>query len=592
MNITKHITLLLLVFATSLATAQVSFEAKLSKKTLGVNERLRIDFVMNKDGDNFNAPSFDNFTVVGGPNQSISTSWVNGKRSFKKTYSFFLKPKKRGTFTIEQGTIEIAGQTYKTSPVKVKVTAAVDKPKDPNDPSFIADQSIHLVAEVSNTNPYLNEAITVVYKLYVSPNTGVDNWREIDIPRYNDFWSQSIDVKGLQVQNGTYKGEEYRYVVLRKTVLYPQKTGKLNIEPLTLDISVQVPGSQRDIFGRRVMRSASKTVAAGNRTITVKPLPEENKPVGFTGAVGDFDFTMTSNKNQLKASEALQIKLEVTGKGNLKLFNVPELTLPSALEVYEPEHKESVRTTLSGMQGSISDTYTVVPNYQGKYPIPEVRFSYFDLKSKRYKTITSKDLVVNVTEGPNSASVPISAEGSTNATKQQVRSNGNQFASFKTTSNFDSIASENFFKSALFWWLLALPFLTIPIAIFIRKHSDQRAADVVGNRRRQTQKLARKYLSEAKKVIGNKDTFYNALERALHNYLKSKLKIETSDFNKDKIQELLRKKSVDDNTITAFNALLKSCELARYTPFSNVEMQQDYDKAGHVISTLDKQIKR
>jgi hypothetical protein len=591
MKLQRYIAILLLMLATSLASAQVKFEAKVSKKKLGVNERLRVDFVMNQDGDNFNSPGFENFTVVGGPNQSISTSWVNGKKSFNKTYSFFLAPKKRGNFTIGQATIEIDGETYKTSPVKVAVTAAVDKPKDPNDPSYIADQNIHLVAEVSNTNPYLNEAITVVYKLYVSPNTGVDNWREIDIPRYNDFWSQNIDVKGLKIQNGTYKGEDYRYVVLRKTVLYPQKTGKLNIEPLTLDISVQVPTSQRDIFGRRMMRSASKTVAAGNRTITVKPLPELDRPTGFTGAVGEFDFKVTANKNELKATEALQVNLEVTGKGNLKLFEIPKLTVPSSLEVYEPEHSERVRTNLSGMQGTISDAYTVVPNYQGKYPIPAVSFSYFDVKSKRYKTITSDELIVNVTEGPTNVNTPVTSDVNVQS-KQHVVSTGNQFSSFKTTSNFISTTSHDFFKSTLFWILLLVPFLMIPIAIFIRKRNEERAADVMGNRVRQADKLARKYLSEAKKAMGDKEAFYNALERALHNYLKSKLKIETSDFSKEKIQELLTQKSVTSTSILEFNELLKSCELARYTPFSNVEMQQDYEKAARVITTLDKQIKR
>ena len=199
---------------TSFASAQVTFEAKVSKKKLGVNERLRVDFVMNKDGDNFNPPNFENFMVVGGPSQSINNSWVNGVRTYSKTYSYFLAPKKRGKFTIGQSTIEIDGETYKTLPVSIEVTAAVDKPKDPNDPNYIASQNIHLVAEVSKTNPYLNEAITVVYKLYISPNTGVDTWRELDNPRYVDFWSQNINVKELKLVNSTYNGEDYRYVVL------------------------------------------------------------------------------------------------------------------------------------------------------------------------------------------------------------------------------------------------------------------------------------------------------------------------------------------------------------------------------------------
>lgn len=575
----------------SFASAQVTFEAKVSKKKLGVNERLRIDFVMNKDGDNFNPPSFENFTIVGGPSQAINNSWINGVRTFSKTYSYFLAPKKRGKFTIGQSTIEIDGETYKTLPVSIEVTAAVDKPKDPNDPNYIASQNIHLVAEVSKTNPYLNEAITVVYKLYISPNTGVETWRELDNPRYADFWSQNINVKELKLVNSTYKGEDYRYVVLRKTVLYPQKTGKLNIEPLTLDVKVQVPTNRRDIFGSRLLKTVHRTVAAGNRTINVKPLPEAGRPLDFSGAVGDFDFEITTNKDKLKATEALQARVRVSGKGNLKLFELPKLTLPSSLEVYEPEHKENVSTNLSGMQGSISDDYTIVPSYQGKYPIPSVSFSYFDLKTKSYKTITSNEIVVDVTEGPvnREESNNESTVGSTN--KQPVSQANNQFLSFKTSTKFVPREPTYFFKTKLFWSLLLAPFLAIPIAIFVRNKKEERANDIVGNKIRTANKLARRYLGEAKKSLGQKEAFYNALERALHNYLKSKLNIETSDFSKDKIAELLTQKKVTNDTRDSFISLLESCELARYTPFSNVEMQQDYDKAANVILAIDKQIR-
>ncbi|MCK0179448.1 BatD family protein [Flavobacteriaceae bacterium S0862] len=573
---------------TCFASAQVTFEAKVSKKKLGVNERLRIDFVMNKDGDNFMPPSFENFTIVGGPSQTISTQWLNGVKKSSKTFSYFLAPKKRGKFTIGQSTIEIDGEIYKTVPVTIEVTAAIDKPKDPNDPNYIASQSIHLVAEVSKTNPYLNEAITVVYKLYISPNTGVETWREIDNPRYTDFWSQNINVKELKLVPSKYNGEDYRYVVLRKTVLYPQKTGKLNIEPLTLDVKVQVPTNRRDIFGSRLVKMVNRTVAAGSRTINVKPLPEAGKPLDFSGAVGSFDFEVSTNKSELKATEALQATVKVSGKGNLKLFELPKLTLPSSLEVYEPEHSEKVSTNLSGMQGQIIDNYTIVPSFQGKYPVPSVSFSYFDLKTKSYKTITSKEIVINVNEGPIN-----NVENNTSTfTKQPIAQSGGQFLSFKTTTNFTPVESSYFFKSKLFWTLLLVPFLAIPLAIFLRHKKEERDSDIVGNKVRTANKLAKKYLGEAKKTLGNKEAFYNAMERALHNYLKSKLHIETSDFSKDKIEELLTNKSVNNSVVIEFIDLLKSCELARYTPFSNVEMQQDYSKAARVISIIDKQIKR
>jgi len=590
MKLIKNILLFIIILSTSISAAQVTFEAKVSKKKLGINERLRIDFVMNEDGDNFNPPSFENFTVIG-PNQSISNSWLNGERSYSKTYSYFLVPKKRGTFTITQATIEIDEKTYKTLPLKIEVTAAVDKPTNPNDPNYVASENIHLVTEISKTNPYLNEAITVVYKLYASPNIRLSNLRELDNPRYNDFWSQNIAIKELKLENGSYKGEDYHYVVVRKMVLYPQKTGKLELEPLSLNISVDVPTNRRDFFGSRVMQTVHKTVATPNRIITVKALPETGKPDNFTGAVGDFNFKVATTKNELKATEALQAIIEVSGKGNLKLFKLPRLTLPSSLEVYEPEHVEKVSTNLNGMQGKISDSYTIVPSYQGKYPIPNILFSYFDLKTKQYKTISSKELIINVTEGPTNSNSPSKSTTVTANNKKQIVLSNEQFSSFKTKSNLVSISHKHFFKTKLFWSVLLIPFLAIPIAIFIRKKKGERDRDVIGMKVRRANKLARKYLSEAKKALGNKEVFYNALERALHNYLKAKLNIETSEFSKEKIQELLLEKSIDEDTIIEFNDLLKSCELARYTPFSNVEMQQDYDRAARVISTIDKQIR-
>lgn len=587
MKIIKHISLLIILFASSVAFAQVKFEAKVSKNKLGVNERLRIDFEMNQDGDNFNPPSFSDFTVIGGPNQAVSNSWINGVRTYQKTYSYFLAPKSQGSFTISQATINIDGETYKTTPIKVEVTSAIEIPKDPNDPEYLANESIHLVAEISKTNPYLNEAITVVYKLYVSPTTGVDNWQYIDNPRYNDFWSQNIDIQRTKVQMGTYNGEQYRYLVLQKTVLYPQKTGQLDIEPLTLDIAVQVPTNRRNIFGGQIMAQVNRTVSAGKKTINVKELPENGKPIGFTGAVGNFDFKVSTTKTQLDASESLQATVEVTGNGNLKLFNLPKLTLPSSLEVYEPEHNESVRTESAGMQGRIADTYTIVPQYKGKYPIPSISFSYFDPKTETYKTLNSNEIVIDVLEGPASGSVA----GNTSNTKQQVVLNKDQFAFIKTKTNFSPTTSTYFFKTPLFWSALLLPLLAIPLAIVIRRKKADRDADVYGNRIRKADRLAKKYLSHAKKVLGKKEEFYIALEKALHNYLKAKLHIETSELSKDRINELLLERGVETETMADFNSIMLNCDLARYTPITAVTMQEDYEKAAKTISLIDKQVR-
>ncbi len=589
MKLKKNISILLLLLVSTFAIAQVKFEAKISKKKLGVNERLRVDFEMNQDGDNFNPPSFSNFTVVGGPNQSVSNSWVNGVRTYKKIYSYFLAPKKRGTFTISQATIEIEGETFKTTPIKVEVTAAVDIPKDPNDPNYVASNKVHLIAEISKTDPYINEAITVVYKIFISPDIAADNLNEIDMPRFNDFWSNNINTQNEKVTNTTYKGEDYRYLVYKKVVLYPQKSGKLKIEPLSLNVSLRVPTNRRDIFGSRLMTRVNKTVSSGTRFINVKALPEEGKPIDFTGAVGRFNLDVSASKTALDATESLQVKVNVAGKGNLKLFKLPKLSLPSSLEVYEPEHSEKVRTNLSGMNGSISDSYTVVPQFKGKYPIPSISFSYFDLKTETYKRLSSDEIVINVLNGPSSTSSDTNNNALVNNNKQAVVTNRDQFSFIKTKTNFLSIKPAYFFKTGLFWSLLLAPFLAIPLAIITRKKKAIRDADIRGNRIRKADKLARKYLSSAKKSLGKKEDFYIALEKALHNYLKAKLHIETSDFSKDKIIGLLKEKQVEDSVVNDFIGIIKNCELARYTPIDHVTMQEDYEKAAKTISLIDKQ---
>jgi hypothetical protein len=580
----KFLILSILFFTGLSLQAQVRFEAKVSKNKLGVNERLRVDFEMNQDGDNFRPPSFDGFTVVGGPNQAVSNRWINGDRTYSKTYSYYLQPNSRGRKTIAQAEITVDDKIYKTTPVDVEVTAAVEKPTDGDDSELIASDNLHLVAEVSDATPYLNEGITVVYKLYVSPRISVSNFREVDSPKFSDFWSQNIEIRELRPENGEYQGEPYRYVVLKKAVLYPQKTGELELEPLTLSVSVDVPSDRRDIFGSRIYKTINKTVAAGTRTIDVKPLPD-GKPAGFTGAVGKFSMDVSTTKEKLKASESLEAKVEIRGNGNLNLFELPALEVPSSLEMYSPERIENVTTTLNGKQGSIIDNYTIVPTRKGQYPINPLNFSYFDPQSETYKSLSSQEIVIEVEEGPATGGNVVAGNN-----RQSVNLPSEQFRFIKTSTNLKPLDQQAFFRSWTFWGSLFLPFAAIPLFILFGKRREAKAADVTGNRRKKADRLARKYLSEAKKNLGDQQSFYESLERAMHNYLKAKLHIQTAEMSKERISEILREKNVADETSTEFIEVLKSCEFARYTPASNTAQHEDYEKAVKVISKLDKDL--
>jgi hypothetical protein len=498
-------------------------------------------------------------------------------------------PLQKGNLVIKQAVIEFNGQLYKTAPIRVTVTNPVQQQADPNDPNapqISADNNIYLVADISKTNPYINEPITVVYKLYFSYNIGITNWRELDKPKYNDFWSQNIDIKQLVAEEGMFKGQRYRFVTLRKTVLYPQKSGRLKIEPLALDIDVQLPTNRRDMFGRVMITEGNKRVSAGTKTITVKPLPEAGKPIGFTGAVGNFDFKVRPTKTNLKNGESLDLVVSVSGKGNLKLFDLPKPVAPNALEMYDAVHKEQVNTGLSGMTGKIMDSYTIVPQYKGKYPIKPMQFSYFDLGSGTYKTITSEEILINVLDGPTASEVVASNTGGNKNKIEKLE----QFKFIKLKTELGPLKQQDFFGSLWYYLLLLLPFIALPILVLLRKRKEALDGDVTGNRIRMNNRLAKKYLSEAKKQIDNKEPFYVALEKAMHNFLKAKLHIETSEMSKDNIQELLLSRNANPETVTDFIALTENCELARYAPASSTSIQNDFDKAVVIISALEKQI--
>ena len=569
--------------------AQVSFDAKVSKKRLGLNERLRIDFEMNENGDNFNPPPFKNFQIISGPQQAVSRSWVNGVQSFSKTYTYFLTPRSKGNFTIGQAEVTINGEIYKTSPIEIEVTNAVKKPNDPNNVEGQIDGNIHLVAEVSNPNPYLNEGITIIYKLYFRNPISVSDVSELETPSYGDFWSHLIKIGRAEINmRGTFKGESYNEVVWRKAVLYPQKSGNLILEPLTLDLTLSLPSNRRDLFGRRILTQSQKTITTGEKVIKVKDLPKKNKPENFSGAVGKFDFDLILSKNALKASESFQAKIKVRGKGNLNLFNLPSINVPNTLEVYEPEHNEKVKVTLTGIQGSVEDSYTIVPEFQGKYPIPSIEFIYFDPELEAYKTLFSQELIVDVYDGPTSG-LP-SVNNSLSKSKNSIVPNDSSFRFIKLDTKLQQKNQKIFWRSYLFWALLFIPIVLIIASILIKKYILNQKEDLTTRKQKRAQQLAKKYLSSAKKVIQDKAKFYEALERALHNYLKAKLKIETTELSKSKIQKLLNDKGIDKQISSQYVEVIENCERARYAPGSSINTKEDLEKSGELISKIDRQI--
>ena len=586
MKLKFYISLFICLLSISLVAQEATLKAKVSKNKLGVNQRLRIEFSIDKQGgDNFSPPKFTNFRVVGGPSQSVSQSWINGKVTFSQSYTYIIQPKRKGAFSIASASIKIGGKFIKSEPVKVIVLDAIEIPKNPNDPNYVAQQNIHLVAEISKANPYVGEGIYVEYRLYVSENVSVYDTSISEAPKYNGFWNQDIKVNGFPVKMGKYNGENYRYIVLQKALLIPTKTGKLSIDPMRMDIVIGVPSGRADFFGNAITKNIRREFASTKKIIRPKSLPLEGKPANFAGAVGDFDFSVALSKDILKANETSQVQIKISGKGNLKLFELPTVETPAELEMYQPERKERVRVNASGISGAVTDTYTVVPLYKGKYKIPSISFSYFNPKEKKYKTIATEDFFVDVQEGKELITLDTSS-----VRKQEVVSTGKNFRYIATKTKFITAKKIDFFKSNLFYVLFLLPLIAIPIGVFIGKKNEERSNDIMGNKTRKAEKLAKKYLSKAQKQLGKKEAFYEALERALHNYLKAKLGVETAEISKERITEILKGKNVEAATIHQFIEVLKNSDFARYTPFTATEMKEEFERAKAVIVQLDKQL--
>lgn len=588
--------------------AQVQFVTQISRDKIGINEVLEVRFVMNVDGNHINPPNFSNFQVVGGPMQSYNSSWVNGKTSRTVSVGYFLQPTKKGKITIGSATMEYEEKTYKTQPVTIEVGDAIaQQPRQQTHRSrtaqslwdeFFGDQrepvqqpqlpqnlgqGIHLVAHVNKSSAFINEPITIEYRLYVSYYSSANNMQVINMPKFNNFWNHILENKEQRIQEGTYKGKVYRYIVLQKGILLPQKEGNLTIDPMELEILVENPTGRYDVFGRPEMDRGMKKFSSGAQTINVKPLPLQNKPENFDGAVGKFTFTKSVNKTTTKANEPIELYLTVKGQGNLQLINLPTPIVPNALEIYEPETIDKISNNLStGMEGSRTYKYVIVPQYKGKYTIEPISFSYFDTETKSYKTITTEETIIDVAEGP---------ELPTNGPEREEILKTNEFQPNRTNIQIDASNGWDLANNDYFLWFVGLPLLAIPTVLVFGKVRSAQNADVEGLAQKKSNKLVKKYLSTAKKELGNKEAFYEALEKCLHNFLKASFKMETKDMSNDTIEELLHNHAIDQDTIQQFFHIKANCEMARYAQFTATDQQSDYQNAAQVIQSIDKQLK-
>lgn len=609
------------IFLTLLVYADdISFTAKANRNKVAVGETVQITYTINSSGNNFKAPAFNGFRVVGGPNQSSSFQWINGKTSQSLSFSYILLAEKEGSYIFKGATVEVGGKTYTSNEISIEVVKGNPQqqqqhrqqqaqpkynpffdPFDPFDP--FANQSqqepqqtqdlkeqIFLKVNVDKKSAYIGEQITATYKIYTRVDIVSNNVKKL--PALNGFWSQDIDNKGqAQLVKEYVDGEQYYVAELKKTILFPQRTGTLEIDPMEMDIVVRLRNNSRSrsifdqFFGS--YQDVAYTIKSKPVKIQVKALPEKNKPESFNGAVGKYQLESKINKTKLKTNEAITLSYTLSGKGNIKLVEVQKPEFPNDIESYDPKIKDNINVSASGVTGSRTFEYLLIPRHQGIYTIEGLNFSYFNPESEKYEKLRTEDLVIEVEKGDNEDAVV-----SSGVSKQDIQLLGSDINFIKTETKLEQKKSY-FIGSALFYILWLLPLIIFISAWIIRNRYIESQKDTAKVNFKQANKIAAKHLAQAKKQLeaNAAKVFYEEVFKALYDYISYKLNIDKSQLNKEIIKEKLQEKKVNMQTIQYLIDTLDQCEFARFAPSAALPMQQIFKQAEQSIHQLEEVIK-
>lgn len=570
-----------------------------------MDKPFQLVYSINANGKDLRVPEFTNFDVLAGPFESHSQSvqFINGKSSssVSVSYTYTIQAQKTGTFTIPSASITVDGKKVTSNGVAIKVL-----PADANVPASkgqgnqggqasISGDNLFIRTEVSKTNVYEQEAILVTYKLYTlvdivqcNPKNTVD---------FNGFMKQELDQpanKQMALEN--YNGRNYGTFVLYKVLLYPQHSGVIQIDKWNFEavVRVQNKAAQRSIFDDFFdsYTNVSKYITAPAVKINVNALPTANKPSSFNGTVGHFSLNSNITASQVKANDAVTLKMTVAGSGNMKIIKNPVIKFPDGFELYDPKVTNNFKTEASGVSGTKTIEYLFIPRHSGNFEIPSAEISYFDTQEKTYKTLRTPVYKLNVLKGEGNET-PIVAGNYFDVL--DVKQIGKDIRFIQTNKFKISKEEEPIFATLICWLMYLIPLLiSLMLFIFFRKQVKENAnISLVKNKK--ANKVAQKRLKLAQKLLkeGNKDSFYEEVQKATWTYLSDKLSIPVSSLTKERVEEELTELKVESIIINQFIQILNTCEFARYAPNSGQqEMGNLYIETIKAISDLEERFKK
>lgn len=584
--------------------------------TVGSGQQFAVTFTVNAAASNLKAPSFKGFSVLSGPNQSSSSSMqiINGRMSQSVSYSFtyYLQAGNEGSYTISPAKITVEGKSYETETFTIKVVKASanagnqqqqqqqSRQQQNNQAStVIGDKDLFLKASVSNASPYLGEQVVVTYKLYTS--VAIAQYSINKLSSNKGFWSENLTKENEKPKQ--YKeylnGKQYIVAEIRKVALFPQESGKLNVEPLEVEVIAQIQNQRRrtnsifdffdDPFSSSV-QNVKKVLKANNLSINAKPLPLANKPEDFTGAVGNFTFRSDIDKTELKANDAVNLKFTISGRGNIKLIDKLNIVFPTDFETYDPKINDNINTSENGVSGTKTFDYLIIPRNQGVYTIKPVTFTYFDLNKGKYITLSSPEYTLKVAKGDGKQN----NVAMTSVNQEEIKYIGSDIEHIKTKPMLLNKKGEHFFLSDLFFIILLIPFVLFVVALIFRRKHIKLKSNIALLKNRKATKVANKRLKKAKNylVSKEKDKFYIEISQALWGYISDKFSIPLSDLSMDSVKEALGRQNVSDEIISNFIKTLNNCEFARFAPGDeSLTMDKIYKEASDIISKTENELK-
>lgn len=589
-----------------------------AKSQVVVGEQFRVVFTVNGEGKDFRGPDFKGFSMLSGPNtsNSFSTQIINGQisRSVTYSYTYYLLADQEGRFTVGSASISVNGNTYSSEPLVINVikgqtqgkSAGSSQPKQSqpsaqSNPATISKEDIFLKVSVDKHNPWQGEQVILSYKIYTRRQISLPN--AMVQPSLPGFWTEDLlkDEKQYKQTEEIISGSKYIVVEYKRIAAFPQKSGELTIPSFELEVAARVQSQRKtgdpffdNFFGGSFFNSFQDIpvkIKSSPFTLKVRPLPVTGRPATFSGAVGQFTINGNADREALSTNDALTLRYNLSGTGNIMMIESPQVVFPSDFEVYEPRITDNINSSRSGVSGSRSFEYIAIPRAPGSFSIKSLTFSYFDPSTDRYKTISVPAMNITVTRAEGDQGT-----GSISSVSQEeVKFIGSDIRFIKTGDPLLRSVAAGFFLSTAFYLWFSLPVILFIIILLLYKQRLKSRGDRVALRRKRATKLARRHLRLAHSRLrtGNPEGYYEAMSQAIWGYLGDRFNLPLSSLTMDNAEDRLYTSGVDSETVNELKSLIGDAEFARFAPASDREAREDmYERAISIITRIENKMKR